>query len=106
MLTKNPLYKYSISCSVFTYTGFIFIAGNSLHFFESFYLPGYQRREMGLSEYLWKNVCMNVCIVKRKRNAKRVASGCTKPNKRRATLYKQKREWRERDEKTEKKSKG
>ncbi len=102
---KNPLYKYSISCSVFTYKGFIFRACNSFIFLKAF---TYQdiKGEMGLSEYLWKNVCMDVCIVKKKRNAKRVASGYTKPNKRRATLHKQKREWRERDEKTEKKSRG
>ncbi len=35
-----------------------------------------------------------------------MASGYTKPNKRRATLHKQKQEWRERDEKIEKKSIG
>jgi hypothetical protein len=49
---------------------------------------------------------MNVCILKRKRNAKGVSSGYIKPNQRRATQHKQKREWRERDEKTEKKSRG
>jgi hypothetical protein len=51
MLTKNPLYKYSISCSVFTCKGFIFRAGNSFNFLKAF---TYQdlKGEMGLGEYL------------------------------------------------------
>jgi hypothetical protein len=46
-----------------------------------------------MKEYLYE--C--VYVLCKKRNAKGVASGFTKPNKRRATLHKQNQEWRGRE---------